>query len=99
MRYITLHAGTGEAEIWGSKEDASRAVLGFDNHRIEEKGTHGAWIITRYKEGDSPNGKSASTWRSYQRSKTSALYDMAQGLDNHAIMSEKVARLEGYLTD
>ena len=97
MRYITLHAGTGETAIWCSLEDASRAVLQFDNHRYEMNAVHGAWIITRWKRGDSSDNK--TTHITNEKRRVAALYDIAQGLDNHAIMSEKVARHEGYLTD
>ena len=51
MRYVTLNGNTDEVAVWKSKEDASRAVLQFDNHRFiswekRANGGYGGFIKT-----------------------------------------------------
>ena len=98
-RYVTIHSYTGASEIWCSKEDASLAVLTYDLHRVEVKGHAGEWRIIRYRQGETASSSRAKTYISHQVRRIDALYDIAQGFDNHAIMNEAVARHEGYLTD
>ena len=99
MRYVTLNGNTDEVAVWKSKEDASRAVLQFDNHKIHIMGKAGEWRIWRFYKDNKTISALWESFESHHIRLEDALYKIAQGFDGHAIMNESIARHEGYLSD